>query len=135
MTVSRDFRLQVFFHESVSTKPQNIPLGPCQHIDKYFSPSSLKVASSLLLFQLFATEVVDAGGKFTAVGVDTDDKMPPMSLTPGANLPPLSTTLAVSAANLSPGSLTLVANLPLVSLIPVVHLDLRISPRIFKKFE
>jgi hypothetical protein len=31
--------------------------------------------------------------------------------------------------------LTLVANLPLVSLIPVVHLDLRISPRIFKKFE
>jgi hypothetical protein len=26
-------------------------------------------------------------------------------------------------------------NLPLVSLIPVVHLDLRISPRILKKFE
>ncbi len=31
--------------------------------------------------------------------------------------------------------LTPVANLPPVSLIPVVHLDLRVSPRIFKKFE
>jgi hypothetical protein len=30
-------------------------------------------------------------------------------------------------------SLTPVANLPSVSLIPVVHLDLRISPRIFEK--
>jgi hypothetical protein len=29
--------------------------------------------------------------------------------------------------------LTPVANLPPVSLIPVVHLDLRISPRIFEK--
>jgi hypothetical protein len=28
-----------------------------------------------------------------------------------------------------------VANLPPVSLTPVVHLDLRISPRIFEKFE
>jgi hypothetical protein len=30
-------------------------------------------------------------------------------------------------------SLTPVANLPPVSLTPVVHLDLRISPRIFEK--
>jgi hypothetical protein len=30
-------------------------------------------------------------------------------------------------------SLTPVANLPPVSLIPVVHLDLRLSPRIFEK--
>ncbi len=28
-----------------------------------------------------------------------------------------------------------VTNLPLVPLIPVVHLDMRISPRIFEKFE
>jgi hypothetical protein len=32
-------------------------------------------------------------------------------------------------------SLTPVANLPPVSLIPVVHLDLRLSPRIFEKIE
>jgi hypothetical protein len=34
---------------------------------------------------------------------------------------------------LPPVSLTPVANLPPVSLIPVVHLDSRISPRIFDK--
>ncbi len=34
-----------------------------------------------------------------------------------------------------PVSLISVANLPPVSLILVVHLDLRISPRIFEKFE
>ena len=38
--------------------------------------------------------------------------------------PPVSTTLAV-----------LVANWPPVSLIPVVHLDLQISPRIFEKIQ
>jgi hypothetical protein len=47
--------------------------------------------------------VVDTGGKFAAGVVET-----------GGNLPP-------------------VANLPPVSLTPVVHLDLRISPRIFEK--
>ncbi len=45
--------------------------------------------------------------------------MPPMSLIPVANLPPVSLIPA--------------AILPPVSLIPVVHLDSRISPRIFEK--
>jgi hypothetical protein len=63
------------------------------------------------LFPLFATGVNDTGGKFA-----------PVSLTPAANLPPESTTLA-----------KLVAILPPVPLIPVVHLYLRISPRIFRK--
>jgi hypothetical protein len=57
---------------------------------------------------LFATGVVYTSGKFAAVVVDT-------------------------GGNLQPASLTPVANLPLVLLIPVVHLDLRISPRIFEK--
>jgi hypothetical protein len=39
--------------------------------------------------------------------------------------------MRVSTSNLA----VLVANLPLVSLIPVVHLDLQISPRIFEKNE
>jgi hypothetical protein len=52
--------------------------------------------------------------KFAAGVVDTVGNLPPVSLTPVANLPPV--------------SLTPVANLP-----PVVHLDLRISPRIFEK--
>jgi hypothetical protein len=53
---------------------------------------------------LFATGVVYAGGKFAADVVDT-----------GGNLPPESTTLAKPWWQ----------NLPPVSLIPVVHLDLR----------
>jgi hypothetical protein len=56
----------------------------------------------------FAAGVVDTGGKFAAGVVDSDGNLPPVSLTLGANLPP-------------------------VSLTPVVHLDLRISPRIFEK--
>ncbi len=54
-----------------------------------------------------------------------------MSLIPVANLPPVS---LIPAAILPPVTLTPVSNLPPVSLIPVVHLDSRISPRIFEKF-
>ncbi len=58
-------------------------------------------------FPLFATGINDTsgiGGKFATGVVDTGDDLPPVS------------------------------NLPLVSLIPVVHLDLQISPLIFEKF-
>jgi hypothetical protein len=54
---------------------------------------------------LLATGVIDTNSKFAAGVVDTSGK-----------LPLLSTTLA---------------NLPPVSLMPVVHFDLRISPQIF----
>jgi hypothetical protein len=55
------------------------------------------------LLPFFAIGVNDTGGKFSAGVIDT-----------GGNLPPA-------------------ANLPLVSLTPVVQLDLRISLRIFEK--
>jgi hypothetical protein len=45
-------------------------------------------------------------------------------------LPPV---LFILVANLTLVWSTLLANLPLVWLIPVVHLDLRISPQIFEK--
>jgi hypothetical protein len=76
------------------------------------------------LFPLFATGVIDTGGKFAAGVVDTGSKLPPVSLTPVANLPPVSTTQG-----------KMVANLPPVSLVPVVHLGLRIYPRIFEKIQ
>ncbi len=60
------------------------------------------------MVEKFATGVADTGGKFATVVVDTGGKLQPVSLTPAENLPP-------------------------VSLIPVVHLDSRISPRIFEK--
>jgi hypothetical protein len=86
------------------------------------------------LFTLFANGVVDTAGK-----------LPPVSLTPVVNLPSLSTTLAKLMAKFAAGvvntggkplvSLTPVANLPPVSLIPVVHLDLRNLCECSKKFE
>jgi hypothetical protein len=51
-----------------------------------------------------------------------------------ANLPPVSTTLAKLVEKFAAGVVdTGGANLPPVSLIAVVHLDLRISPQIFEK--
>ncbi len=57
----------------------------------------------------FSAGVVDTGGKFAVGVVDTGGNLPPVSLKPVAK------------------------NLPPVSLTPVVHLDLRIYPRIFEK--
>ncbi len=59
----------------------------------------------------------------------------PVSLTLMANLLPVSTTPAIRVAKFASGVVNTAANLPQVSLIPVVHLHLRISPRILKKFE
>ncbi len=56
----------------------------------------------------FASGVVDTGGKFAAGVVDTGGKFAVGVIDTGGNLPPVSTT-------------------------PVLHLDLRISPRIFEK--
>jgi hypothetical protein len=88
-------------------------------IETFLPSSSLEGLSSLILYPLFATGVIDTGGKFAAGVVVTSGNLPPVSLIP--------------AAILSPVSLTPVANLPLVSLIPVVHLYLQIFPRIFEK--
>jgi hypothetical protein len=76
--------------------------------------------------------------QFTGSGVDTGGDLPPMLLIPMPYLRPVSTTPAVPVTDLlpvlskpvlsKPVSLTPVANFRPVSLIPVVHLDLRISP-------
>jgi hypothetical protein len=107
------------------------------------------------MFPLFATGVNDTSGKLPQASLSPVANLPPVSLTPVANLPPVSTTQAELVAkfaagvvdtggefaagvvdagsNLPPVSFTPVANLSLVSLTPVVHLDLRIFPRIFEK--
>jgi hypothetical protein len=69
-----------------------------------------------------------------------------VSTTPVANLPPVSATQAELVAKFAADVIDTVGkfaagvadtsgNLPLVSLTPVVHLDLRISLRIFKKIQ
>jgi hypothetical protein len=65
---------------------------------------------------LFATGVVDTGDKLAAGIVDTGGKF----------------STGINDKNLPP-VLLIVANLPPLPLIPVVHLDLRISQRIFTK--
>jgi hypothetical protein len=93
------------------------------------------------LFPLFATGVNDTGGKFAEGFVDTGGNLSPGSL------PLVSTTQAKCWQNLPPVVVYTVgkfaagvvdtgvnfANLPSVTL--VVHLDLRISPRIFAKIQ
>ncbi len=55
------------------------------------------------MFPLFASSVIDTGGKFAAGVVDTGGKLPPVSLIPAANLPPVSTTLAKLVAKFAAG--------------------------------
>jgi hypothetical protein len=86
---------------------------------------------------LFATGVIDTNGKLAATVVDTGGNLPPASLTPVANLPPVSTTAATLEAKFAAGVVgTIVADTSCHWCrvdIPVVHLDLRISQRIFEK--
>jgi hypothetical protein len=92
----------------------------------------------------FAAGVIDTGGNLPLASLTPAANLPPVSLTLVASLPPVSTAqgdtggkfaagVVDTGGNLPPVSLTPVANLPPVSLAPVVHLDLRISPRIFEK--
>jgi hypothetical protein len=93
------------------------------------------------LFSLFATGVVDTGGQFAAGVVDTGGNLPPV-----ANLPPVSTAQGEMVAKFASGVVDTGGkfaagvvdtggNLPPVLLTPVanLHLDLRITPRIFEK--
>jgi hypothetical protein len=71
-TVSQDFLLQVFFHESSFPKPLRIKLGPFQ----FFSKISRDIRKSryttsindTVNFPTGAAGVVDTGGKFAEVG-------------------------------------------------------------------
>jgi hypothetical protein len=67
------------------------------------------------LFPLFATSV----DKIAAGTIDTDGRF----------------ATGINNTSITGGKIfvDIVANLPPVSLIPVVHLDLQISPRIFEK--
>jgi hypothetical protein len=90
--------------------------------------SSLSGVCSLILFQLFATGVNDTGGKFAAGVVDTGG-----NTTQGKLVAKFATGVVDTGGKFAAGVVDTGGNLPLVSLTPVVHLDLRISQRIFEK--
>jgi hypothetical protein len=88
--------------------------------------------------------VVDTGGNLPPASLTPAANLPPVSLTLVANLPPVSTAQGELAAKFAAGVVDTGGkfasgvvdtggNLQPVSLTPVVHLDLRISPQIFKK--
>jgi hypothetical protein len=67
-TVSQDFLLQVFFHESSFPKPLRIKLGPFQYFSKI--PSDIRKSryitsiNDTVNFPTGSAGVVDIGGKF-----------------------------------------------------------------------
>ncbi len=82
---------------------------------------------------MFANSVVYTSGKFAAGVVDTSGKLPPALLTPVTKLPLVSLTSMTNFPLVSTTLVKLVEKFAPVSLIPVVHIDLRISPRMFEK--
>jgi hypothetical protein len=89
-TVSRDFLLQVFFHESPSPKPLIITLGSFRNFSKIRGDIRKSRCTT------------DTGGKFATGVNETGGKLPLVSTTPAANLPPVSTTPAANFATSFP---------------------------------
>ncbi len=87
------------------------------------------------MITLFATGVIDTGGKFAAGIVDTGGKFATGINNTRENGSKFAAGVIGTGGNLPPVSLIPVANLPPVSLTPVVHLGLRISPQIFEKIQ
>jgi hypothetical protein len=94
---------------------------------------SLSGVSSLILFPLFATGVNDTGGKFAAGVVDTGGNLPPASTTQGEPVTKFAAGVVDTGGKFAAGFVDTGGNLPPVSLTRVVHLCLRIPPRIFEK--
>ncbi len=69
-TVSRDFLLLVFFHESVSPQPRSIPLEPFQ----IFS----KIRGDIDIGGKFATNVNDTAATFASSFASVVDNLPPV---------------------------------------------------------
>jgi hypothetical protein len=80
------------------------------------------------LFPLFAASVVDTSGKFAAGIVDTGGKTTQRDL-----VAKFAAGVVDTGGKFAAGVVDIGGNLPPVSLTPVVHLDLRISSRIFEK--
>jgi hypothetical protein len=78
------------------------------------------------LFPLFATGVNDTG--FNAGVIDTGSNLPPVSTTQGELVAKFAAGVVDTGRKFATNVVDTGENLP-----PVVHLDLRISPRIFEK--
>ncbi len=85
------------------------------------------------MFPLFATSVVDTGGKFVSGIIDTGvANLLPVSTTQGDLVEKFAAGVVDTGGNFAAGVIDTGGKLAQVSLTQV-HLDLRVSPRIFKK--
>jgi hypothetical protein len=143
--VSRDFRLHVFFHESVSPKLLSIPFWHF-YFWKFTEIFAAQVAP-LVSLKLMANGKKTSIGSFrcfdrTQLGSGVNIKVifffeftlryKQSDIIP-IFLPLISTTMVVNLPSVPKVKLIPVTNLPLMLLTLVVLLDLRISPRIFEK--
>jgi hypothetical protein len=88
------------------------------------------------LFLLFATGVIDTGGKFGASVIDIGGKLSPVSTTLAKLVAKFAAGVVDTSGKFAAGVVDSCDKFAPVSLILVVHLDLQISPRILrKKFE
>ncbi len=150
--MSRDFQLLVFFMNQFPPSPLSIPLGPFRIFSKIRSSrcttsvvdtggkwkksSIIKVLIIMFGHLWFATGIVDTGGKLAASIIDTGGKF----------------ATGINNTSKTGGKICSRCRwyqwqifrrclwyqqqfLPPVSLTPVMHLDLRISPRILKIIE
>ncbi len=94
-TVSRDFRLLVFFMNQFPPNPSN------QKNFNYFvwTPSQPVSTTPGVPVAKFAPGVVETSGKYTNGVVDTGANLLPVLLTLAANLPPVSLKLVVHLVN------------------------------------
>ncbi len=98
-TVSRDFLLLVFFHESVSPHLDRFEFFR-KFAEIFASQGALPVsATPVANFSTIFASVVDTGGKFATGVNDAGGKLPPVSATPAANLPPVSLTPVANNGN------------------------------------
>jgi hypothetical protein len=126
-----------------SSLPVHFQVSAARYFSHYLPPVSITPVTHLPPVSLIPVAICHRRW-LTPVSLTLAENLPPVSLTPVANLLPVSTTqgelVAKFAAGVvdtggkfAAGVVDTCGNLPPVSLTPVVHLDLRISPRIFEK--
>jgi hypothetical protein len=84
------------------------------------------------LFPLFAAGVVDTGGNLAPASLSLVANLPPVSTTQAELVAKFATGVVDTGGKFAAGVVDTGDNLPPVLLTPVVHLDLRISPRMFE---
>ncbi len=132
-TMSRDYLLLVFFHESVSPQPQSIALGPFRIFSK-IREDIRKSRCTMHRYQQHWRQIFPPVSLVLLISVANNGN----SYQTADNLKWTWRKKCIYMLTLLPKGFQkkyweIFLHLPPVSLTPVGHLELRISPRIFEK--